>query len=371
MGAQSLLEEHIAELAGLGCSRFVVVGAPAIRETVEGVAAALAIRLRFVRVQSENGSLAAAFVAAEPALSHFATGPVLVTQPHYVAGPGLHRDLLEAWSARSSGVDGVVAGIGAGVVGPSSLRLVQRDGRLVDCVLATEPDGAEALEYGGAMVYASSRELCETAGEEADKRGPAGALARAFSRLMAWTDLRALIYDGPLVRLRRPADLLELIGLAPSGEPAESVDGRATILGRVVFGSGCRVEAGALVEGSVLGAGCVVRSGAVVRHSLLGASVELGERSSVTRAVLDSGCRVEAEARIGVDSFRLATVVGAGASIGRGSTIPAGAAIGPAEVIEAGQVVELDAGRAGDSGENAERQGRSAPAVRPRLHFER
>jgi NDP-sugar pyrophosphorylase family protein len=371
LGRRSLLEEHLAVIAGLGCSRFVVVGSAAMRETVEQLTADLEVSLRFVPMGEGRHSLADGFVAAEAALSHLATGPVLVTQPHFVAEHALYRDLLEAWANRGSGVDGVFAGARRAEAGPGALRLVERDGRLVDCLPAGAPEGGSTLVYGGAMVYASSRELCETVGEEADKRGHEDALARALSRLMAWNDIRGFEYDGTLIRLERAGDLVRLADFVPAAKLDAVVDASSTLRGRVVFGHGCRVEAGARIEDSVLGDACVVRGGAVLRNSLLGTGVDLGEGSNVTRSVLDSACRVEAGARIGVDSSRSVTVVGAGALIGAGAVVLPGVAIGPGEVIEARQVVDSDAGWPPDVGAKSEQQRSSEPAVRPRLHFER
>ena len=61
------------------------------------------------------------------------------------------------------------------------------------------------------MLYSSSRELCETIGEEAGKAESRDAVARGLSRLMAWNDLRAFSYSGPIVRLSGPEDLPQLL----------------------------------------------------------------------------------------------------------------------------------------------------------------
>jgi hypothetical protein len=216
-GENTLLGQHIEALAALECNRFVVVASEAAEPVLDQLRAALAIQIRFVPPPAD---LAAAYVAAEPALAHFASGPVLVTQPHYVAELSLYRDLLDAWAARPSGVEGIVATAEVRQSRTSNLCLLLEGERLTRCIL----DGdagipgryGEAREYVGAMTYSWSRELCETIGEEADKHGPQDAVALGLNRLMAWNDVRNLPYSGAWQRLGRVEELQDSSDAATS-----------------------------------------------------------------------------------------------------------------------------------------------------------
>lgn len=199
VGTGTLLERHIDMLAGLGCRRFVVVASIDAQAALEQLRDRLSIQLRSVPAPD---SLAEAFIAAEPPLAHFATGPVLVTQPHYAAESGLYVALLDAWTNRPSGVEGIIATARPREPHSDNLRFVLSGDRLTGCIVDGEIgiDG-DAREYVGAMTYSWSRELCETIGEEADKRGHGHAIALGLNRLMAWNDIRNLDFAGSWHRL--------------------------------------------------------------------------------------------------------------------------------------------------------------------------
>jgi mannose-1-phosphate guanylyltransferase len=82
----------------------------------------------------------------------------------------------------------------------------------------------------------------------------------------------------------------------PTGDvlslPGAVVDGTAT--GGTTVGAAARVEAGALVEESVLFDGAVVGAGAVVRRSVVGRDAVVGAGSVVDGAVIGDGARVGA-----------------------------------------------------------------------------
>jgi NDP-sugar pyrophosphorylase family protein len=212
-GEKTLLERHIESLAALDCTRFVIVASEAAEPVLNQLRDALAIHVRFVPAPAD---LAAAYVAAEPPLAHFASGPVLVTQPHYVVEPSLYRDLLDAWVARPSGVEGIIATAKMREPRTNNLCLLLEGERLTRCILDDASNIGEAREYVGAMTYSWSRELCETIGEEADKHGPQDAVALGLNRLMAWNDVRNLPYSGAWHRLGESEELQDSSDAATS-----------------------------------------------------------------------------------------------------------------------------------------------------------
>jgi len=188
------LEHHLESLAALGVKRFVVVAPEGTKAAIERLQGSRPLQLRFVAAPE---TLPAAFVAAEPSLAHFAAGAVLVTQPDYAAEDRLYADLLDAWTNRPSGVEGIIATAPPHEPHDGNLRLLLNGDRLTRCL--TEDEAAaegDIREYVGALAYSWSRELCETIGEETDKHGPRDAVALGLSRLMAWNDLRNLAYKG-------------------------------------------------------------------------------------------------------------------------------------------------------------------------------
>jgi hypothetical protein len=123
---------------------------------------------------------------------------VLVTQPSYAADSSLYRNLLDAWSHRPSGVEGIIATAQARESREGNLRLLLKGERLIRSLLDdSSPGDGEVREYVGAMTYSWSRELCETIGEEAEKHGHGEAVAVGLNRLMAWNDVRNFAYAGP------------------------------------------------------------------------------------------------------------------------------------------------------------------------------
>jgi mannose-1-phosphate guanylyltransferase len=71
------------------------------------------------------------------------------------------------------------------------------------------------------------------------------------------------------------------------------IDSLATIGGRSALGRGCRVGAGAVVEGSILLEGAEVEAGAVVRGSIIGKRARVGQDVIVRGlSVLGAGCVV-------------------------------------------------------------------------------
>lgn len=207
VGDRTLLERHVRTLAALGCEWFVVVAPADARSTLEQLRDELRLRLRFVLEPKRPATLARAFVAAEPALAHLATGPVLVTQPHYVVDDGLYAELVRAWSGRDSGVEGIVATVPPGDVRRDDLLLTVNGERLTGCSAGPDGGSPSMRQYVGALACSWSRELCETIGEEADRGSPGDAVAKGISRLIVWNEFRNLPYAGPWLRLRASSDL--------------------------------------------------------------------------------------------------------------------------------------------------------------------
>jgi mannose-1-phosphate guanylyltransferase len=94
-------------------------------------------------------------------------------------------------------------------------------------------------------------------------------------------------------------------------DPTASIAPSARIRGPVALGSGCRVEADAIVgPGTVLGAGCRVGAGAEVEGAVLWEEVEVGPAARLMRCLVGRGVEIGAHAR-----------VAAGAILGDGSRL--------------------------------------------------
>ena len=92
---------------------------------------------------------------------------------------------------------------------------------------------------------------------------------------------------------------------------------------------GCEIEAGALIDHSVLGPGVRVKAGAIVRESIILTDAVIGEGAIVERTVIDKKVRVGERAHIGA----ILEGVPAIPMIGKSSTIPADMVIEPGAVI--------------------------------------
>jgi mannose-1-phosphate guanylyltransferase len=91
------------------------------------------------------------------------------------------------------------------------------------------------------------------------------------------------------VRKGKNVKLLPPVSVAAGCE----IDSLATIGGRSALGRGCRVGAGAVVEGSILLEGAEVETGAVVRGSIIGKGARVGQDAIVRGlSVLGAGCVV-------------------------------------------------------------------------------
>ena len=91
------------------------------------------------------------------------------------------------------------------------------------------------------------------------------------------------------VRKGKNVKLLPPVSVAAGCE----IDSLATIGGRSALGRGCRVGAGAVVEGSILLEGAEVEAGAVVRGSIIGKGARVGQDAIVRGlSVLGAGCVV-------------------------------------------------------------------------------
>jgi hypothetical protein len=201
---RTLLERQLRQLRELGCERFAVVCPPEQQGLVEALGRDLSARV-WVAVQPRPLGEGDALVQAEPVLSHLAATHVYVTQPHIVTGDDLHRLMLEAWAERPSAVEGLVAaGRGSGEQWRARLRLQGERLVWVEPAAGRRSRRSDLIELG-VLVYASSRELCETAGDEADNQGAEHPYESALSRLMAWYEFRPVWYEGSFVEWREAA----------------------------------------------------------------------------------------------------------------------------------------------------------------------
>jgi mannose-1-phosphate guanylyltransferase len=124
-----------------------------------------------------------------------------------------------------------------------------------------------------------------------------------FPGLVADGSLYALASDASWVDAGTPATYLE-VNLAVAAREEVEVDASARIdpatrVVRAVIGPGVVVEAGAVVEGSVLQAGARIGRGAVVRDSIVGRNVIVGAGATVEGltmigdgTVIDPGVRL-------------------------------------------------------------------------------
>jgi mannose-1-phosphate guanylyltransferase len=112
----------------------------------------------------------------------------------------------------------------------------------------------------------------------------------------------------------------------------------AAVLGRVVapvlVGEGCEIAAGAIVGGrAYLGNGVTVGEGAHVESSVVLDGARIGERTTVSAAIIGPGAVVGDHCRI-----ESGVVLGEGVKIGPGNTLAAGARIFPGVELPEGAI---------------------------------
>ena len=98
------------------------------------------------------------------------------------------------------------------------------------------------------------------------------------------------------VSVERSAEVSRNVALLPPVCVAKAceVQAGATIGSRTSLGKGCRIEKGAMVEGSILVEGVRVGEGAVIRNAIVGPGATVGKGSIVRGlSVLGAGCVVE------------------------------------------------------------------------------
>jgi mannose-1-phosphate guanylyltransferase len=124
----------------------------------------------------------------------------------------------------------------------------------------------------------------------------AGAVVQGYPDTAYWLDVGT-----PETFVRGSCDLVlgRLASPAlpgPCGEalvlPGAVVEAGAKLSGGTVVGPGCRVGAGAQVEGSVLFDGVSVGAGAAVRNSALGRDVRIGDGAVLDGVVIGDGARI-------------------------------------------------------------------------------
>lgn len=124
-----------------------------------------------------------------------------------------------------------------------------------------------------------------------------------FPALVAHGSLYALASDAPWVDAGTPATYLE-VNLAIAAREEIEVDATARIdpaarVRRVVIGPGVVVEAGAVVDGSVLHAGTRIGRDAVIRDSIVGRNVLVGAGATVEGlTILGDGTAIDPGTRL-------------------------------------------------------------------------
>ena len=381
LGGQCLLDRHLRMLRDLGCERFILVARPDTAERAESIGRALGVdpstssgqSLRVV-VQAEARGMADAVLAARPALETLGDGAVYVTQAHDVVEKRLHADLLDAWSRRPTGVDGLIAAARVGAYFPGGY-LTLAGGR-VTSVVEKPGAGKEPSDLVNLVdhVFSSWQELCAALAKETRAGGQDDAYERGLGRLMAAGEFRAHIYDGRWQGLKYPWHLLDAIDMlldlwqrgveSPGDEFERREDGvfvgrdvrilaGAHVVAPALIGHGTLIGQNTLVRGSIIGPRCVVGFGSEVARSYLGEGVEL-HHNYAGDSVLDAGSSmgfgavtanyridgrtvpsVIGSVRLDSERMKLGLMLGAGARVGvNTSTMPgvkigAGALIGP------------------------------------------
>jgi len=140
----------------------------------------------------------------------------------------------------------------------------------------------------------------------------------------------------------------------PEARPEPGIDPRASIDKSAKLGSGCRVEAGAVIKRRAeLGAHCHIGPNAVIGEAcVLGDDVRVGANASLSHCLVGHRVRIYPGVRIGQDGFGFApdrtgfvkvpqlgrVVIGDDVEVGANSTIDRGA--GPDTVIGPGTMID-------------------------------
>ena len=140
----------------------------------------------------------------------------------------------------------------------------------------------------------------------------------------------------------------------PEARPEPGIDPKASIDKSAKLGSGCRVEAGAVIgRRAELGAHCHIGPNAVIGEAcVLGDEVRVGANASLSHCLIGHRVRIYPGARIGQDGFGFApdrkgfikvpqlgrVVIGDDVEIGANTTIDRGA--GPDTVIGPGTMID-------------------------------
>ena len=378
LGAYTLLERHLRQLADLGCERFVVVARPETSAAVESMADGIG-EVRVV-IQAEARGMADAVLAARPALDEFGDGPLYVTQAQDVVENILHAEMLHAWARREAWA-GLIAGVKVSEYFPGGYLTLK--GQRVTGVAEKPGAGNEPSDLVNlvAHIYASSFDLLTVIEDEAQHHGRDDVYERALTRLMAMGEFRAHVYEGRWQALKYPwhtldvmAMLLELWqrGLESPGpeyeerEPGVFIGKDVRIFPGSHLVAPCLLDHGAvvgqtsLVRDSIVGPRCVVGFGSEVARSLLVEGVEL-HHNYTGDSVLDRGATmgygavtanyrldnrtvpsVVAGERLDTGRMKLGAMLGAGARMGVNASTMPGIKVGPGAIIGSNLPVNRD-----------------------------
>jgi mannose-1-phosphate guanylyltransferase len=118
----------------------------------------------------------------------------------------------------------------------------------------------------------------------------------------------------------------------------DSVDvhSSAKIIGPVLFGSNCVVEADVVIEGpAVIGSGCIIKSGSIVSRAIIWPDTHIDRQATVQDCVVSAGCRIEANASV-VDG----AVLGSDVTIGEGCHLSGGVRIDCGKSIDSDTILK-------------------------------
>lgn len=122
-------------------------------------------------------------------------------------------------------------------------------------------------------------------------------------------------------------------GVVPVVDPSAYVHPTAVLVGDVVVGPGCYIGPCACLRGDFgrieIGAGANVQDTCVL-HSFPNQGVVVGVNGHIGHGAVLHGCRVEADAMVGMNAIVMdGAVVGTEAMVGAGAFVPAGTQLPP------------------------------------------
>lgn len=269
-----------------------------------------------------------------------------------------YRDILDFHQSQDADVTMVTTTVAREEANRFGVVQVDPQGRVTDFAYKPEEPKSdcvttEVFVYDAGALLAAMERLAERKEKEADAplkdfgdelipHLVAEGRARAYRFDGYWRDVgtvesywkahRDLLAPEPGLALDDPAWPILTYG---TQRPPAWIDTAARIEDSLIA-PGCRLHG--RVERCVLAPGVVIEEGAVVRDSILLHETRIARGATVDCAILDQGCRVEADARIGqrpradqsAASDTDITLLGTRTRIPAGAVLPAGSRVPPA-----------------------------------------